>query len=75
MESLDNLTVTLHTNKPSLEKALLGREGAVHTAVANPSIQKSQPATGNVSGNKVAERMAHKYLGTHRKLFAILLTQ
>ena len=57
------------------EKALLAKEGTVHTAVAKPSVLNSQPATGNVVANNVAGRMAHKYLGTRRKLFSILLTQ
>lgn len=57
------------------EKALLAKEGPVPTAVAKPSVLNSLPATGNVVANNIAERMAHKYLQTHRKLFSILLTQ
>lgn len=57
------------------ERALLAKEGTVRTAVAKPPVLNSQPATGNVIAKNIAETMAHKYLGTRRKLFSILLTQ
>lgn len=75
MGSLDNLSVALHTNKRShgdSQGTGLVMEGTVHTAAAKPPVLNTQAATSRAV---VAGRMAHEYLGTHRKLFSIFLTQ